>query len=82
MSALVLVIYGRPECHLCDVAKAVAEPVARRLGITVEERNVEDSPEWEQRFGEQVPVGFLGPDKVFKYRVDPGRLEAAIRSRI
>ncbi len=77
-----LVIYGRPNCHLCTVAKAVAEPVARRLGLRIEERNVEDSPAWERSFGKQIPVGFLGTTKLFKYRVDPERLEATIRSRI
>ncbi len=69
-----LVLYSRPDCHLCDVAKPLVLEVAQRLGVPVAERNVEDDPRWEMAYGTQVPVAFLAGRKLFKYRVDPNRL--------
>lgn len=69
-----LVLYTRSRCHLCDVAKADLQPFVERLGLRIEERDVEERPEWETAHGTQVPVGFVGQRKAFKYRVDPVRL--------
>lgn len=77
----VLVVYGRPRCHLCEVADEVLSPLARRLGVVVEHRNVEDDPEWERRYGQLVPAGVVRGELVFKYRVDALRLERALRAR-
>ena len=72
-----LVVYSRADCHLCDVAIAALGPLLRRHGLTLEVRDVETDPDWERRYGDQVPVGFLGTRKIFKYRVDPERVERA-----
>ena len=73
-------IYTRNGCHLCDVAKEVVYPVARAEGIDVVEVDIEADPELEQKFGEQVPVIFVGGRKAFKYRVDDvERLRELIR---
>ncbi|MCH8879232.1 MAG: glutaredoxin family protein [Planctomycetes bacterium] len=42
-----MVLYSRPDCHLCAVAKPLVVEVARDHGVRVEERNVEDDPRWE-----------------------------------
>lgn len=78
----ILILYSRPDCHLCDVAKPVVLDVARRHGVTVEERNVEDDPQWEAAFGTQIPVAFLGEWKLFKYRVDGAALERRLTARL
>lgn len=76
-----LLVYGRPRCHLCDEADLVIAPLARRLGIDVQYRNVEEDPEWERRYGHLVPAGVVGDELIFKYRVDASRLERALRAR-
>lgn len=76
-----LLLYGRPACHLCDVALEQIVPLAKRLGVAVQYRNVEDHPEWERRYGHLVPVGLADGRMLFKYRVDPARLETALRRR-
>ena len=82
-NATPIVLYGRPQCHLCDEAKPIVAAVARDLGLSVEERNVEDHAAWEAQFGSQIPVAFYGPRKLFKYRVERSvlatRLTAALR---
>ena len=76
-----LVLYGRPRCHLCDVAKEALAPFVRSHALRIEERNVEDVPQWERDYGQSVPVGVLDGRRVFKYRVDPKRLERALDAR-
>ena len=75
-----LILYGRRDCHLCEVAKEVVERLQRRLDFDVEERDVDDDPDWTRRFGDEVPVGLIGEHKVFKIRVDQDKLERALLS--
>jgi len=75
-----LVIYSRRVCHLCDVAKAVAEALQAQVEFVLEVRDVDDRPEWTAAYGSEVPVGFIGDRKVFKYRVDSERLKQALLS--
>lgn len=76
----VLVIYSRRVCHLCDVAKDAATALQKRLEFDVEVRDVDENPAWQAAYGEQVPVGFIGDRKVFKYRVDPEALARALHT--
>jgi len=75
-----LVIYSRRECHLCDVAKEAAAALQERIDFHIEVRDVDDDPAWAEAHGSEVPVGFVGERKVFKYRVDSGRLQKALLS--
>jgi len=76
-----LVLWTRPRCHLCDVAKAELRRLQERLTFRIEERDVDARDEWTRRFGDEVPVGTVEGRKVFKYRVDPERLAVALRRR-
>ena len=73
-----LIIYGRRDCHLCDVAKEAVYRLQARLEFEVEERDVDDDDDWRARFGDEVPVGVIGGRRIFKYRVDPAKLERAL----
>ena len=70
-----LFLYSRPACHLCEVVKPLVFEVARRHGVPVVERNVENDPEWETAFGSQIPVAVFRGRKLFKYRVSRDLLE-------
>lgn len=73
-------LYSRRECHLCDVAKDEIENLRRRLAFDVEVRDVDQEASWLKAYGDEVPVGFVGARKVFKYRVDGDKLERALLS--
>lgn len=79
---LQLVLYGRRDCHLCDVAKEALGPLLAEYGVLLEERDVDSDPEWARLYGDQVPVGVLDGSRVFKYRVDPGPLRRALEARL
>ena len=74
-----IVLYTRRECHLCEEAKAQIQEI---LGdIQIREIDVDSDPALAAKYGEEVPVGFIGTEKAFKYRVDPRRLRRLFRSR-
>ena len=67
-----MTLYTRGECHLCDEAKAA---VMRHFpNLAIEEVDVDTAPELIRLYGEEVPVGYLGETKVFKYHLDIKRL--------
>ncbi|MFB4204970.1 hypothetical protein KBTX_01509 [wastewater metagenome] len=43
-------------CGLCDEAMAMLQPIAQRLAIDVQVRDVLDDPDWETRYGVRIPV--------------------------
>jgi len=75
------VVYSRPGCHLCEVAWELLEQHAPRLGLDLAKLDISSDPELERLYGSEIPVVFLDGHKLFKYRVDPRRLEAACRAR-
>ena len=74
-----VLVLTRPGCHLCDEAIAVVEAVVAETGDSYEERNVDRDPELLRRYSEQVPVIFVDGRQHDFWRVDPGRLRAALR---
>jgi glutaredoxin len=80
---IVLTVYSRPGCHLCDEMKAVVQRVVRteRHPITVEEIDISTDPELEARYGLEIPVLLVDGRKVAKYRVTDGDLRRIVGDR-
>lgn len=74
-----VVLYTRPGCHLCDDARAVIHAVCAQTGDRYDEVDITSSPELEQRFSEEIPVTFVDGEQHDFWRVDAGRLHAALR---
>ena len=68
---IVLTLYSRPGCHLCDEMKAVVQRVARaaEVPITIEEIDISTDPDLEARYGVEIPVLLVDGRKAAKYRV-------------
>lgn len=77
MSARVT-LYGRPDCHLCDVARAVIAKVCTELGEEYDEVSIDDDPALQGRFGEEIPVTFVDGLQHDFWRVDETRLRTAL----
>ncbi len=73
-----ITLYGRPGCHLCDVAREAIERVCAETGETYDEISIDDDPELQRRFGEEVPVTFVDGRQHDFWRVDEVRLRAAL----
>ncbi|MCD4532590.1 glutaredoxin family protein [Nocardioides sp. cx-169] len=73
-----ITLYGRPGCHLCDEARAVIEKVCADTGEEYVEVSIDDDPELQRRFTEEVPVTFVDGRQHDFWRVDEARLRAAL----
>jgi glutaredoxin len=62
--------YTRPDCHLCEDAKAAIAPLLREFGASLYEVNIDKDAVLEERYGWDIPVIFIGTRKAAKHRVD------------
>ena len=74
----VVTIIGKPDCHLCDDARAQVMAVCAELGIEWQERSILDDPGLYDEYWEKIPV-ILIDGRVHDYwRVDQQRLRGAL----
>ncbi|QBF47830.1 glutaredoxin family protein [Janibacter limosus] len=69
---------GREGCHLCDVAREVIERVVAQTGDSFAEVDIDADPEL-SRYTDEVPVTFVDGRQHDYWRVDEGRLRAALQ---
>ncbi|HEX6056714.1 MAG TPA: glutaredoxin family protein [Intrasporangium sp.] len=71
-------LIGRPGCHLCDEARAVIDRVTAELGVSWEERSIDDDAELRAEYAEQIPVTLVDGQRHDFWRVDEARLRSAL----
>ena len=73
-------VISRTGCHLCEIAIDKINSVKDELKFELEVNLINDLPELEQEYGEQVPVIMID-NKIHDYwRVDIERFTKAIKS--
>lgn len=73
-------VISRIGCHLCEIAIDRINLVKDQLKFELEIKLINDLPELEQEYGEQVPVIMID-NKIHDYwRVDIERFTKAIKS--
>jgi hypothetical protein len=74
-----LVLYGRPDCHLCDEARARLEDL-RRDGVAfeLEEIDIESDDALLKRFLERIPVVELNGEIISELWLDADALRARL----
>jgi glutaredoxin len=75
---LVVTLYGKPGCHLCDDARAVIERVRAERGFELEEVDVSLDPVLHRRYGERIPVVALNGEELCEFFVE----DASLRDRL
>jgi glutaredoxin len=70
MSSIVVTLYTRAGCHLCEEAKTQMENLLREFGAELREVDIDRDPALRAEYDYDVPVIFLGGKKVAKHRVD------------
>ena len=80
---IVLILYSRPGCHLCDEMKAIVQRVARASDapIVVDEIDVSTAPDLEARYGLEIPVLLVDGKKAAKYRISEQELMRILAAR-
>ena len=69
-AAIEVTLYTRAGCHLCEEAKAQIAPLLREFSVQLREVDIDADPALHEQFTNDVPVIFLGAQKVAKHRVD------------
>ncbi|OLN24228.1 NrdH-redoxin [Domibacillus antri] len=62
--------YTRPNCHLCEEAKWVMKLVQEEIAMTLQERNIDESDEWTEKYGLMIPVVEYGGELVQYGQID------------
>ncbi len=76
---MVLTLYGRPGCGLCDSAmRDLSALRAEGLELTIREVNIDESPELYERYLERLPVIELEGKIVSELRLDANALRARL----
>jgi glutaredoxin len=78
MTAVTLI--GKPDCHLCDDARATLTDIAGEFGLPVTELSIMDDPELMAEYAEEVPVVLIDGRVHSIWRVDPVRLRSALEA--
>ena len=74
-----LTLLGKPDCHLCDDARAVVESVlVDHPEVVFEERSILDDPELLAAYVEEIPVVLIDDRVHTIWRVDEARLRSAL----
>jgi hypothetical protein len=73
-SPITLILYGRPDCGLCDeMAEAIAEQFGAR--VVLDKRDITGDAQLERRFGLKIPVLMREGEVICFGRLDEARLQ-------
>ena len=78
-----LTLIGKPDCHLCDVAREVVETVVAEFpedAVTFDERSIAEDPALYELWWEKIPVVLIDGALHAHWRVSPDRLREALRA--
>jgi glutaredoxin len=69
-----VVLYGSPQCHLCDDAREVLEVVREGIPFALVERDITLDDDLHRRYLERIPVVEIDGEEAFELFVDPAEL--------
>lgn len=71
-------LYGRPDCHLCDDARAELERVRTTHPFRFEEVDIETDDALFKRYLERIPVVAVDGEERFEFFVDGEALKRSL----
>jgi glutaredoxin len=77
-----LTLYGKPDCHLCDEARAVLERVRTQRPFELIERDITQDEALERAYFERIPVIAIDGEDAFELFVDERRLLDRLARRL
>jgi glutaredoxin len=78
---VIVTLYSRPGCHLCDEARESLQRVQTRAPFTLQEVDIESDDTLHARYLERIPVVAVNGQDLFDYEVDEESLERFILYR-
>lgn len=65
-----LILYTKPDCHLCDVMKAELTELKKEFDFSLEEVNIETDKNSFEKYKEKIPVLMLQGRMLAKYKLN------------
>ena len=78
---LEMVLYTKANCSLCVKARRVLEDVQQRHGFQLIEVDITTDEALYERYKNDIPVGMLGGEEVFRHRIDQTTLENVLSKK-
>ena len=69
-----IVIYSKPDCHLCERAKEVVERCRQQIDFAVEIVDISQNSELLDRYGHDIPVILLDGEEIARHFVRERKL--------
>ena len=75
-----LVLYSRPDCHLCEAVVERLQPLIAGQPVELEIIDVDSSIALERRYGLRIPVLVVGDLELSGYPLDEARVRQYLDS--
>lgn len=75
-----LKLLTKPQCHLCEAARATMDQVTAEYGIGWQEISTQDHADLAEQFAEEIPVLFVDDAQRDFWVIDPARLRLMIEA--
>ncbi|MBI3286926.1 MAG: glutaredoxin family protein [Chloroflexi bacterium] len=75
-----LVLYTKPDCPLCEKAKALLDRLRFEYNLSLREIDITGDSKLERRFGLLVPVIELDSGPTLYGEIEEGRMRAALEA--
>ena len=75
-----MILYSKPDCHLCDEMKNVIANIKRESEFDFEEINIEFNETLLDKYKEKIPVLMLNGRMIAKYRISKEKLFQILKS--
>lgn len=73
-------LYGKPDCHLCDDARAALQRVRRDVPFHLVEHDITADDDLHRRYLERIPVIALDGEELFDHFVDEATLAERLQA--
>jgi glutaredoxin len=73
-----VILLGRADCHLCEVAREAVARICAELGTPWAETDVDADPELQAEYGDRVPVVLIDGAEHSYFDVDEPRLRRVL----
>ena len=77
-----VILYGRPGCHLCSQARSLLDALRLKLGFDVDEIDIESDDALLARYVFEIPVVAIDGVEIARAPIVAARLEDALRERL
>ncbi|MBI3793856.1 MAG: glutaredoxin family protein [Nitrospinae bacterium] len=82
MNEIVLTLYTKSDCHLCEEMEAVVKNSSRGVSLRLELVDVAGDAALEARYGTDVPLLMHGEEQLARHRAHEKTLSAKLRKLV